>query len=911
MRFDEINLNENALLTVNGLTGGDKQVVQFSENGLIWRTASAPIDPESSIKNIGNRTYIVESVYNDPVASSEKLRTAVIQACDFANTFGSSIDNRVTVLVMPGRYSIAGDPIEINASYVDIIGISSNPKSVTLINEYDIGSLLRYTDCEDSKLENLTLDASGFYCLNFSIMGIDTYLRWKNVISSGYGFKSFNPFGNTTGFACANLRGEFRDILCYPSQNIVHTFAIAQISINAIFENITCYNSIEVFGNYGAGSIIGTFSNIRVIESYLCFFNQELVGGLGIFATIKNLEVKNQNQSIAFFIRGEDLNLNCDGVSILFLVSPQFFFYSESYLRGVYNNIDISSSSPPNIFRATDKIESEFHNIDIILLNTANNTQLFSVKTGDTIRGTFSNVKIKNDTTMGSIISCFDDSLVSTIDSDLDLNIENFEIIGPGAVNYFCSNTFGGTVSGTFRNIKTSNITEVAFNAQNVIGNFSDINFYQSSVLFLASKLISGSYKNIKINETRDNAYYFYCMQGQLTGDFENITINNPQNFTSYIFSSDSYTPNSVIRAKMKNINIGYTHRLMQSNNIDCIIDNFVFGQVGLVDSCFQAESSLTGTYSNIRTNSDQFSFFTTLYGLINANVKNVYLANISRSCFSATNYQLLGNYENIVIGNLTDYLGNGCFYGYNGIFGNFKNIKIGDGYASVTNHFTTNDGDMVGTFEDIVIGTNSYNSFASLNGGKIGGTFKDILVPQNYLNKSFSFASMTQSTVFDNVKNYNLFGSTFSGKMFNCVMVNKNEFGNGGQTLKEGFYIERNTPIDTPHEIVIENTDFYYFGNERVMVPAFMGQIEIDLYGDIIIDGYYNSNFVNLPGSLYNIHIINCGFYYGLAPATSSGPLGGEIDTGCGIVSVAPLQKGNNVGAYSFGFEGIIPRPI
>ena len=118
MRYDEIDLYLNGKLTIQGVQGGDKNLIQYKDGFLSWVTASTPTAIDSLAKNIGNLFQIVESVAGDAVSSGQRLIDAYAKIVADEASLNLSETNRYTLLLTPGVYDIQ-NYFEISISYVD------------------------------------------------------------------------------------------------------------------------------------------------------------------------------------------------------------------------------------------------------------------------------------------------------------------------------------------------------------------------------------------------------------------------------------------------------------------------------------------------------------------------------------------------------------------------------------------------------------------------------------------------------------------------------------------------------------------------------------------------------------------------------------------------------------------------
>ena len=171
MRIDEIDLIGN--FTINGLSPQTDQFLGLSGSELTWLD---PAPSQSGVSIYGNRYVYCNSVEGNQVSSGTNLKNAYASA----STFIVSATARGVVLVSPGVYDFNNSPLNLTASYIDIIGISSDANSV-LLKATNADYVIQLINSNvDTALCNVTLGTASLYAVdNDSNTGC--YLRWDNV----------------------------------------------------------------------------------------------------------------------------------------------------------------------------------------------------------------------------------------------------------------------------------------------------------------------------------------------------------------------------------------------------------------------------------------------------------------------------------------------------------------------------------------------------------------------------------------------------------------------------------------------------------------------------------------------------------------------------------------------------------
>jgi len=790
MRYDEIDLNLDGKLTIQGVQGGNKNLIQYKDGIVSWVTASTPTAIDSLIKNIGGNFRIVESVSGDSSASGINFQNAYNAFLTEVATLNLSETNRYTFLLTPGFFQIT--TMTIGESYIDIVGLSSNQKSTSISGI-------------------ITLSGTSIKLKNLFIVDFNVFDTGSNFVYGENLIVNYQPFAST------DLRGEFRNIRVLSGGS----FGNATNSIEAIFENIyfegTSYASFNAGSN---GMIQGTFSNITF----------EDLGGNTLFhvshsdfdCKINLYDFKILNGDYQFAVLNGTVSGTFENLDIK--TNNNIFFLAKG-LEGVWKNVKIENPNSNYVFNAFS-FNADMENMNFEI---GNPNQFFTAFFRP-LYGTFSNVSIK-----------FEGNLDLFNSDDVRVNINNFYLSGGTVSSIFKNSGVFGTVSGNFKNIEIESILSGFSVVQrgNLTGNFENIKINTLSVDCFTTQngKILGNFKNIEINNCVEGAQCFVSSSflpsgGGIDAIFENISNTNlPGQMGSFFFSND------FIYGTFKNLQLTAYSILVASKTISCIVDNLQFNSNELINS---TDSNVICTASNITymsgPNTITKSFTSNTYN-VEGTYDRIYLeGELFGKVFSAGNF-LRGRFSNIRLGYCNPSMVDDVFKGYD-INGEFSDIICGSG--SGYNIFSSSD-NLRGTFSNIRIGNNWNYIFTTTN--EISGKFKDLYIPNTVSNYSFQATSMSYSTIFDNVKNYNLFGVPFNGVMSNCVMSDPNI------QINEGNY--EPFEVDFTYPVLIENTDFNYYGSIEIPI----GFSSYFVFGDI-----FNIYAFNVE----NVHILNCGLRIG-----------------------------------------------
>jgi hypothetical protein len=746
MRIDEIDLFGDLL--INGSTGSEGQILTYGNGGeFAWGTASGGNSgPTSSyFKTSGYNYVICETVNNgvDPSADAVINGDNLINAYNVAKTLDvgtKSATNRVVVLLMPGDYDLSSAQFQLDTSFIDLVGISSNPYNTILRSSTQFATLF-YIQPVDSALKNVHLkQGTTLSVSDYEGAGDGSYLRWENVILSGNAF-----WDVSTNYGFSNIYGEFKNIKVLDD---CRSFVSSGI-IDGIFDNIEVGdNTYAFYTTPGGGDIRGTYSNIEI--------NAGFQSDGGISGSFKNITTRDINTQV---FRAENGNISGYYEDIISF-HDIFICNNSGDITGTFKNIKTGDNNLS--FVPFANLDGIFDNIEI-----GNSSRVFDVNSNSGyITGTFSNIKIGN-----VIQSAFT----------------------------------GDPISGSFKNITIGNVGESVFQSSvnSLIGEFENITIGNvTNEAFKATDMISGSFKNITIGDiTNNNAFYTDSASGQILGTFDEIQIGNIASTTGNFFSSGatmsgtfsnieigdasewasagismfiSSSSGSII-GSYKNIKVGSTSFLFYpaSQDLNGTFENIEFGSTSY--AFYANGGSILGTYSNIKTSSQQEVVFTSATDLIGTFEDIEFSNSITTSVFTANS--LSGIFKNIKLGDLSG-INFDPFYSTNAdLTGTFENIEIGDGNSSYDIFKCgAGGGNISGTFSNITIGSGwNYAFNAGAGGGGISGYFKDIYISALDSDYAFYGASVSNTTIIDNLWCDNRFFAGLGGKLLNSSIFGFN----------------------------------------------------------------------------------------------------------------------------------------
>jgi hypothetical protein len=744
MRIDEIDLYGGIL--INGSTGSEGQILTYDTNGgFAWGTASGGSGgPTSSyFKTSGYNYVICETVNtNNPGTDALTNGTNLENAYESAKTLDvgtKSATNRVVVLLMPGDYDL-GDTgqFQLDTSFIDLVGISSNPYDTILRSSTQFATL-QYTIAVDSALKNVHLKQGTTLSIDDdSGNGDGSYLRWENLILSGNTFHDGSVYGFT------NIYGEFKNIKVLDN---CYSFVSDGI-IDGIFDNIEVGDNAYAFYTVGGSNIGGTYSNIEIGDNTFAF-----QAGSGISGRYENI---NSGLSTPVFLAGSNISgyfENIKTTSDCFSTSPS------GNITGTFKNLNLSITG--NAFLAYYEMSGVFENI---YLNTLDGTQVVFVS-GLTFSGTFSNINI-------------------------------------GDVNqsFFAQNN--NSLSGSFKDITIGNVSDLVFKSLvGIDGTYENITIGNvTNDVFKTTDMISGSFKNITIGDiTNNNAFYADSASGQINGTFDEIQIGNIASTTGNFFSCGatmsgtfsnieigdasewatsgiymfSLSSSGSIIGSYKNIKVGSTSFLFYpaGQDLNGTFENIEFGST--VYAFYTNTGSIFGTYSNIKSFSPQERVFTSSTDLIGTFEDIEFSNSITISVFNAPN-SLSGTFKNIKLGYISTITQDIFYSGATDLTGTFENIEVGNGNSSYD--IFKSGGNIIGTFSNITVGSGwNYAFSANAGSGGISGYFKDIYISALVTDYGFYGASVSSTTIIDNLWCDNRFYAGLGGKLLNSSIFGFN----------------------------------------------------------------------------------------------------------------------------------------
>jgi len=800
MKFNDINLV--GVFKLKGETGDDGQIIKYINGEPVWGQSIPPIPP--IIRGLGNNFIIVESVHGDPFKSGDNLVEGYNKAVELATSIGATIDNRITILVMPGTYDLSNSILTISTSFIDVIGFSSNPYS-TIFQSTPFEYPLEY-DNVDSKLENIFLK-SGFG-LSLKILS-DSFLRWKNVVMEGPGFGDGFSY-----FAVDNLRGEFEDITLKPSTS----FAVVTNSIDAIFKNIYFEgNSSSAFYSTTDGMIQGTFSNIT-FEYFQgnVFHHNNQNSDQEMILNIDNFKILGGFGNLLF--SGGTMSCNLNNVYLNLVDGPpDFLFFSGKTLQGNLKNIKINFAGSGGIFIGIDRLSANIDDLDIVMISSA--IDIFN--SSRFITSTFSDIKIQGVDEFTQLTSMF---RIQTSDGEINSTIDNLKVN-----NLTLSNAFtltSGTFSGSYRNI------EIEKGLQSFFFGTSRTN-------------IKGLYENFYVNSLSNRAFVGGgALGGYVEAEFNNINfknvgidcdilkISNPSVINSRINglsieNSSGSTPRNIINfteiyGSYRDINIRRSQTLLTAATISCEVDGVYLGPI--ISECFYGSNFLSGTFSNIETLSNQNLMFNS-DGPININVENLYLREVGANFMVSTNNTLNSKMKNVWVDVL---FGNSIDTTNFDINVELENCFFKSGKSNSI--FSSGNGDIYATFSNVEIGIDFADVFLNNNNYL---TFKDVYIrtvqSPTFPRKGFAIGK------FDNLQSFNR-TQTFVGVFQNSLIV-------------DPLINTTQSSITITSSTILENSDFYVSRKDT------LGSAQID---------YSVRN--SIVGTISNAHVLNCGMISPLA---------------------------------------------
>ena len=736
MRIDEIDLYGNIL--INGSTGSEGQILTYNTGGAFdWGTASGGSSgPTSSYFKTSGYNYVICETVNTGVTATDALTNGT--NLSNAYTLAKSLDvgtksatNRVVVLLMPGDYDLSSSQFQLDTSFIDIVGISSNPYN-TILRASTQPYTIQYTSVVDSALKNVYLKPGtslGVWGGGYGGgAGSGSYLRWENLIISG----GFFQYSSAVGFS--DIYGEFYNIKVLDNCS---AFVCSNI-LDGIFDNIEIGNNAYAFT---CAYLSGTFSNIN--SNSACFDPFGLLSGY--YENINILDGSGDAFSGGSDIYGTYKNIKIGGNF------DNVFSSFTGDISGTYENIQISDAV--DAFNSSSGIYGTYKNIEIgNLTNTS-----FSGSTGSTVSGAFEDIKVGGTSSQYFFYGA----------SSLSGQFKNIEVGDVSGSAFSAINL----IDGTYENITIGNVTDNVFKSTDMIsGSFKNITIgdITNNNAFYADGQILGTFDEIQIGNIASGTGYFFSSGATVSGTFSNIEIGDASEWASggiYMFSNIS---NDSITGSYKNIKVGSTSNLFYAaENLNGTFENIEFGST--MNAFYIVNDSMLGTYSNIKTSSQQENIFFSSGNIIGT-FENIEIPIVTLSLFWAS-VILSGTFRNIKIGDLSviDY---DVFSGANNLTGTFENIEVGNGNSSY-DIFKSGSGNISGTFSNITVGDDFRYAFnSSDNADVISGNFKDITIGSN-LTGIFYGTEISVGTTIDNLYSTSRFrGVILKGRLINSTII-------------------------------------------------------------------------------------------------------------------------------------------
>ena len=113
--------------------------------------------------NLATGSYIIVRPSASATTNGTELRNAYAAAKTFTpNSLALSATNRATVLLLPGRYDLGTTPLMLDTEFVDLVGLSEEPKHVFITSQVilsDSGTVVQTAD--NVVIRNVSIDRTG------------------------------------------------------------------------------------------------------------------------------------------------------------------------------------------------------------------------------------------------------------------------------------------------------------------------------------------------------------------------------------------------------------------------------------------------------------------------------------------------------------------------------------------------------------------------------------------------------------------------------------------------------------------------------------------------------------------------------------------------------------------------------
>jgi hypothetical protein len=118
---------------------------------------------DSFAGNLATGSYIIVRPSASATTNGTELRNAYAAAKTFTpNSLALSATNRATVLLLPGRYDLGTTPLAMDTEFVDLVGLSEEPRHVFITSQVilsDSGTIVQTAD--NVVIRNVSIDRTG------------------------------------------------------------------------------------------------------------------------------------------------------------------------------------------------------------------------------------------------------------------------------------------------------------------------------------------------------------------------------------------------------------------------------------------------------------------------------------------------------------------------------------------------------------------------------------------------------------------------------------------------------------------------------------------------------------------------------------------------------------------------------
>lgn len=118
---------------------------------------------DTTAGNLATGSYIIVRPSASATTNGTELRNAYAAAKTFTpNSLALSATNRATVLLLPGRYDLGTTPLTMDTEFVDLVGLSEEPRHVFITSQVivsDSGTIVQTAD--NVVIRNVSIDRTG------------------------------------------------------------------------------------------------------------------------------------------------------------------------------------------------------------------------------------------------------------------------------------------------------------------------------------------------------------------------------------------------------------------------------------------------------------------------------------------------------------------------------------------------------------------------------------------------------------------------------------------------------------------------------------------------------------------------------------------------------------------------------